>query len=232
MAPRILVIESDDVAPIGWLGEAWKRAGVTLDHVKGQAGHAIPAEVGPQTSGHDALLVLGGRMSANDAEHAWLAPTRALIAQAVARDVPVLGICLGHQLAAVALGGAVTPNPAGRTRGLQPVGLTGAGREDRLLGPTAGSRAVHHNNDIVTEIPTGATVLATTADGAPQALRLAPRAWSVQFHPEATPEVVARWGELEGDDDGWREEFVAALPELRRTWLSFADRFVEVACSR
>ena len=53
----------------------------------------------------------------DDAVAPWLAPTRALIADAVARGVPTLGVCLGHQLAAVALGGTVGRNPSGRPSG-------------------------------------------------------------------------------------------------------------------
>lgn len=232
MAPTFLVVESDDEAPIGWLGEAWERAGITIDVVKAQQGAAVPARVGPDSSGHDALVVLGGRMGAyDDADHDWLAPTRALIARTVAEDVPLLGICLGHQLTAVALGGAVSVNPAGPTRGLQPVGLTDEGRADPLLGPAAGARALHYNNDIVSQIPSGATLLATTRDGAPQALRLGPRAWTVQFHPEATPEIVSRWGALEGDESTWHDVSEAA-PALRQAWLPFADRFVGLVSAR
>ncbi len=103
----------------------------------------------------------------DDAVAPWLAPTRALIADAVARGVPTLGVCLGHQLAAVALGGAVERNPSGRTVGLVPVRLTDAGASDPLLAGLGGLPAVHYNDDVVLEAPAG-TVLATLPDGRPR----------------------------------------------------------------
>lgn len=229
MPPRLLVIESEDDAPVGWLGETWAAGRVRLDTVKGQHGDAIPAVVGPTTSGHDALVVLGGYMGANDdAAAPWLTPLKRLVADTVGQGLPFLGICLGHQLAAVALGGAVAPNPAGRTAGLRSLLLTAEGRADPLLGPADGAACVHYNNDIVTELPSGATVLASTPDGAPQALRLAPRAWSVQFHPEAGPDVVARWGKDAPDGAILRADVTGARERLRSTWSAFGDRFVSL----
>ena len=129
----------------------------------------------------------------DDALAAWLAPTRALIADAVARGVPTLGVCLGHQLAAVALGGSVERNPSGRTIGQVPVRLTDAAASDPLVGGFDGLAAIHYNDDVVTVVPEGATVLATLPDGRPQAIRFGPMAWGVQFHPETSPEVFAAW---------------------------------------
>lgn len=228
MGGRLLVVQHEPEAPAGWLGEWWAGAGVTLDVVRGDLGEVVPARL----EGHDGLVVLGGYMGANDdVEHPWLGPTKELLRDAVRRGAPVLGVCLGHQLAAVALGGDVGRNPSGRTIGLAPVALTSAGSADELLTGLDGAPAVHFNDDAVLVPPPGATVLATLPDGRPQALRLAERAWSVQFHPETSPEIFADWMRSEhpdGLDDATRglvDGVGAAREALRATWQPFATRF-------
>ena len=86
---------------------------------------------------------------------------RALIVAASDAGVPTLGICLGHQLAAVALGGRVTRNPNGKQRGLTPIGFTPEVAGDPLFGPSPdAARGVHSNNDVVIALPHGAAVIA------------------------------------------------------------------------
>lgn len=227
---RLLVVQHEPDAPVAWLGDWWRAAGLHLDVVRGDLGETVP-----ETVEHDGLVVLGGAMGANDDErHPWLTPTKALLRDAVAREVPTLGVCLGHQLAAVALGGRVGRNPDGRTVGAVPVRLTPDGREDPLLAGTDGAPAVHYNDDVVLELPPGATVLALLPDGRPQALRLGPAAWSVQFHPETSPEVFGSW--LRWDEpDGLGEAAVATLAQvsaasevLQAVWAPVATRFAEL----
>ncbi len=174
-------------------------------------------------------------MGANDdAEHPWLTPTKTLIATVVRAGQCFLGICLGHQLAAVALGGEVIKNPRGHATGLTQVTLTPAGRVDPLLrsvGPTA--RAVQWNHDIVSRLPVGAAALATAPDGTVQAARYGDRAWGVQFHPEASPAVFNGWTVDKRSayvPPGFELADVAktvadAEAELRRTWAPLAHRF-------
>ena len=153
-------------APLAWLGEWWAALGLELDVVRGDLGEPVAERWADVAGAPDGLVVLGGAMGANDDALApWLAPTRALLADAVALDVPTLGVCLGHQLAAVALGGTVDRNPSGRTVGPVPVRLTGAAASDELLSGFDGLPAIHYNDDVVLEVPSGATVLATLPDG-------------------------------------------------------------------
>lgn len=191
MNARLLVVQHEDECGPAWLGEWLEEAGVEICVVHGHRGEAIPET----TSGYDGLLVMGGDMGVyDDATCPWLTSTKRLVAHTVEAGTPFLGVCLGNQLAAVALGGSVAPNVAGAATGLTPVGLTAAGREDRLLGAvTPGTIAIQWNRDVVTELPPGATVLATAPDESLQAIRFADQAWGVQFHPEASPEVFATW---------------------------------------
>ena len=94
-----------------------------------------------------------------------------------------------------------------------------------------GLAAIHYNDDVVTEVPAGATVLATLPDGRPQAIRFGPSAWGVQFHPETSPEVFGAWLRWDSPDGLTPEQEVlladvaAAREALRAAWQPFAARF-------
>ena len=225
---RLLVVQHEPDAPVAWLGEWWTALRLDLDVVRGDLGEPVAERL----DAHDGLVVLGGAMGAcDDADAPWLASTRSLIADAVARGVPTLGVCLGHQLAAVALGGRVDRNPSGRTVGLVPVSLTEAGASDPLLSGLGGQVAIHYNDDVVLGAPSGAELLATLPDGRPQALRLGPAAWGVQFHPETSPEVFGAWLRWDSPDGLTPEqeellgEVTAASDALQAAWQPLAERF-------
>ena len=104
----ITVIEPEELAPVGRLGEWLFAEGASLRMVRPWRGEPIPSldEIG------DGLVVLGGSMSAHDeGEHPWLADLRELLRGVVADDVPAIAICLGAQVAAEALG---APRPCRR----------------------------------------------------------------------------------------------------------------------
>ncbi len=234
-APRLLIVQHADDCPPGWYDEWLRAGGLELDVVRGHRGEHIPTDLG----GYDGLVVLGGEMGAyDDADHPWLTATKALIATTIRAGQCFLGICLGHQLAAVALGGEVVQNPRGHATGLTPVRLTPAGRDDLLLGPTRpDALTIQWNNDVVSRLPPGAIELATSPDGAVQAARFARRAWGVQFHPEASPEIFDGWTvakESPERADGIDVQEVAAAiavaePALRGDWAPLARRFAELA---
>ena len=231
----LLVVEHEAECPPGWLGEWWEADATPLDVRRPWAGDALPEDL----SAHAGMVVLGGAMGADDdAKHPWLTRVKVLVRAAAADGVPVLGVCLGHQLAAVALGGAVAPNPAGQQVGVLPVGWTDAAAGDALLGPLSGpARAVQWNNDVVTELPPGAVVLAVTAAGELQAARFAPTVWGVQWHPEAGVEIIGPWAEQDRDDavergvdlDRYVRDVADAGDEMRRTWRGLATGFAALA---
>ena len=136
---QFLVIQHEDEDPIGLLGKRFTELGIDLDIRRGHDGHDIPNSI--DVHEHQGVIVLGGYMGADDdAEHAWLTTTKALLREvAVSAVVPVLGICLGHQLLGSALGGRVGRNPAGRALGLTPVALTACGRDDQFCRRCGGS---------------------------------------------------------------------------------------------
>ena len=142
--------------------------------------------------GYDAIMVFGGAMHPDqDAEHPWLADEAAFIREALDREVPLLGVCLGAQLIARAVGASV--GPAARAEvGWYTVELNGAGREDPVLGvlpPRVDAFQWHYYGF---ELPTGAELLAEN-EAAHQAYRLGERTWGVQFHPEVTRHMLDFW---------------------------------------
>jgi GMP synthase (glutamine-hydrolysing) len=215
-------------------------AGAVLDVRRPYAGEALPGDL----SGHAGMLVLGGEMGAHDdAAHPWLGEVKRLVVAAVDDGTPVLGVCLGHQLVAVALGGDVGTNPLGQQIGVLGVGWTPPAYDDRLLGPVAALGrevpAVQWNDDVVTALPPGAVDLAHTERGELQAARFAPAVWGVQWHPEAGEEIIGAWAandrdaafERGVDVDRYLAEVVAARAGLRATWPLLAQRFADV-CRR
>lgn len=232
---RLLVVQPELEDPPHLFGRWLEEAGAELDVRQPYAGDVLPT-----LDGYAGLLVLGGAMSANDDEViSWIGPVKELIRDAVAEQVPTLGICLGHQLVATALGGRVTPNPLGQQVGLLEVGWTDAARDDRLFGALATPRrGVQWNYDVVVDLPPGAEVLAETKDGEVQVARFAPLAWGVQLHPEVDESVVATWvteterTELAGrglDPEAMLAEVAAARAELDQAWAPLAAGFADVA---
>lgn len=152
----------------------------------------------------DGLLILGGTMSAHDQDdHSWIEPLKGLMVAAVEAGIPTLAICLGHQLLAEAFGGTVTVgHPAGGEHGAFPVTWHAGARADPLLGRLAEggtSLVAESHHDAVTVLPPGATDLASSELYPNQAFRVG-SAVGVQFHPEASPELMGRWAELDGHD--------------------------------
>lgn len=231
MSQPVLVVEHEDQCPAGWMGEWLLEAGCVLDVRRPYAGDPLPERLDE----HRSMLVLGGSMDAySDDRHPWLAQVKDLVHAASEQHVPVLGICLGHQLAAVALGGAVRRNPNGQQIGVVEVGWAPAAVSDPLLAPVTGARrAVQWNNDVVTVPPTATQVLARAATGELQAARFAPTVWGVQSHPEAGASIVAAWAANDRDDAASRgvdvDEYVAqvaaATDELRASWKPLAAAF-------
>ena len=168
------------------LAEALADAGIVLHICRVYAGDPVP----PDAARLDGLVVMGGPMSATS-DDAF--PTRtaevALIADAIARGVPVLGICLGAQLLALAGGGEVLAGAAGPEIGWGPVQMTDEARDDALLGAASTELTVLHWHGDTFTLPPAAVRLAGSRVYAQQAFRLG-TAWGLQFHVEVDETAV------------------------------------------
>ena len=164
-------------------------------------------ETPPDLDGFDALWVMGGAMDVwEEEEHPWLKGEKALIREAVeGRGMAYLGLCLGHQLLACALGGDCAKAAAPEI-GVLPVRLTEAGAGSIFLDnvPEEFPCLQWHGAEI-TRLPAGARVLASSPDCAVQAMSWGPRALSTQFHLEVGAGTVANWAATPADRDALDE---------------------------
>jgi GMP synthase (glutamine-hydrolysing) len=139
----------------------------------------------------DLLVVLGGPIGAyEDDLYPFLHDELELIARRLADERPLLGVCLGAQLIARALGARVHPGPA-KEIGWAPLTLTDAGRESPLK-PLDDLPVLHWHGDTF-DLPEGAVRLASTPICANQAFAIGDHVLAFQFHPEATEAGFERW---------------------------------------
>lgn len=187
--PKILVFQHVPYEPLGTLDPLLKQAGFRIRYVN----FGRNPEERPTLDGYAALIILGGPMNAdNIAEFPHLATELELIQDALRRDMSILGICLGAQLLAKALGGRIRAG-AGREIGWYSVDLTEAGQDDPVLSTFGQQREVFQWHDDVIELPTGMQHLAQSENCPVQAFRHGEHAYGFQFHLEVDAALIERW---------------------------------------
>ncbi|MCM2387266.1 type 1 glutamine amidotransferase [Streptomyces albipurpureus] len=215
---------------------ALEAAGLSVRHCRVWEGDVVPADL----DGVAALVVMGGPMSAYSDEGF---PTRsaeiALLQGALASGVPVLGVCLGAQLLAVAAGGGAHPGSGGQI-GWGKVELTAEAQRDPLFAGLPERLGVLHWHDDTMALPVGATTLASCERYPVQAFRAGSSAWGLQFHLEADTDAVSAFVEAfphdadsaPGGGEGIREAAPAWLDELGPSRDRLLDRFAALCATR
>lgn len=181
----VLVVSNEEAAPAGYLGSALDRHGIDWRVVRVYEGEALP--VAESVAG---VAVLGGAMGAyEEAAFPFLIDEKRFVGACVEAGTPVIGICLGCQLVADALGGRAYLADSAEVV-FAPVEATDVGRSDPVATALAERPIIRIHRDTF-ELPPGAALLAT-GGGYPQVFRIG-SALGIQPHPEVTPDTLTDW---------------------------------------
>ena len=197
---EILVLQHHVADPPGAIARLLEARGATLKYVRMHEGDSVPDDMGRTR----AIVSMGGPMSAHDTlAHPFLAAEMRLHLRALAAGIPILGVCLGGQLLARALGGTV------RASGKKEIGwhmssLTSEGAEDPLFQGESPTFVPFHWHGDLFALPPGAIALARSELTPVQAFRHGRTTYALQFHLEMTPKLLGAMladgaSELEGE---------------------------------
>lgn len=182
---RVHVLQHVPFEDIGSMAEWFRQRGAQLSYTRF---YEADAQL-PEPAGFDLIVAMGGPMSVNDeAALPWLVAEKAFLRAAIASEVAVLGVCLGAQLIASALGARVQPNDEVEV-GWFPVWRADALDEACFVFPPRVELLHWHGETFA--LPAGATLLASSAACRNQAFQLGRRVIGLQCHPEMTPEIVS-----------------------------------------
>jgi len=202
---KLLVFQHSAREPLGVFDPMLRRAGFRIRYVN----FSRQPDQKPDVSRYNGLIVLGGPMNVDQADRfPHLTTEIAAIRDALALGIPILGICLGAQLLAAALGANVRPHTV-REIGWYPLNPTADAGKDPLCRHLGGQQHVFQWHAYTFDLPDGAVHLASTPTCPNQAFRHGDRAYGLQFHLEADEHLIQRW--LHVPD--YRSEAESAGPE-------------------
>ena len=193
----------------GYLAEFLDQRQIPWQLIRIDAGDAVPQNA----SAYSGLVFMGGPMSVND-DLPWIPKVEALIRDAVARDIPLLGHCLGGQLISKALGGVVS-RAAVKEIGWGEVTVSDNATSHNWFGDIKNFHAFHWHGETFT-LPQGATHLLSSAHCANQAYAIG-KHLALQCHIEMTAEMIAKWCDVgEGEVASSNSAAVQSVSEIQR----------------
>jgi len=214
---RVLAFRHVPIEHLGRIEPELQRRAIGIDF----ADLYLPGAEVPDPAQYDGLIFMGGPMSVNDSLP-YLEQESRWIARAVEAGRPVLGVCLGAQLIAKALGARVYPN-AVKEIGWFDIDLTGEGTTDPLFAGAGPRETVFQWHGETFDLPRGARWLAASPACRHQAFRVGANAYALQFHLEVTPQMITDWCAQDANCGDRRE--VTALIDAQ--WN--AARFTELS---
>jgi len=229
---KVFVLQHVAAEPLGVIGDALDARGVETQYVRAFAGEPVPGGV-KNAAG---VVVMGGPMGVYEQrKYPFLSQEVRLIEAALKAERPVLGICLGSQLLASALGAEVTEAEQ-KEIGWFPLTLSDAASADRLFHEVERSFTAYHWHGDVFDLPGGAVSLASSARTQCQAFGYREQAYGLLFHLEVTQKIVEDMvegfaGEL--DEEGLDGAEIIAqtrehLPQLQRIGASVFERWASL----
>jgi len=203
----VLVFQHAEKAPPGLVGEYLREAGFTLDVRRLDKGEGVPDELGR----YHAVVSLDERGGEGLTGRDALAAERALLAAAVALQIPLLGIDLGARQLAAATGGGVEPLAADEI-GWFPL---------RVVSPDPFLYGFDHRSLVfvwrrTSLVPPPEAVVVADRDAEPQVFRVGERAWGLQFHPEIEPRLARSWFASDADRARIEEATPRGFKHLRK----------------
>jgi GMP synthase (glutamine-hydrolysing) len=191
--PIVVLVAGDPVLETrvsrGSFVELIRAAAATFSKAPWLARDVRELDIIPDLSDAMAVIVTGSASSVTEALP-WMERSAVLLRQLIVLEVPLLGICFGHQLLGHALGGRVGMNPRGREMGTVELVIDSA---DPVLGKPGAVCVNSTHVDSVLQLPAGARVLGSTKLEPHAAVRFGPQAWGVQFHPEIDAQVMLQY---------------------------------------
>ena len=221
---KLLVFQHAAAEPLGVLDPMLRRWGFRIRYVNFAREPAVPLDL----ERYNGLVVLGGPMNVDQTgAYPHLLTEIAAIRAALKLEVPVLGICLGAQLLAAALGATVRPNRV-REIGWYRLQPAAEAQTDRLFRHFDAGQHVFQWHAYTFDLPPGAVHLASTESCEHQAFRYGNRAYGLQFHLEADEALIRRWLAVpayaaEVGDEGV-EQILRTTPGHIRPALSLSER--------
>lgn len=216
----LTIIQNDPEVPLGAYADYLAEAGIEYSIIHSYRGEGLPPfkdVIG--------VIMLGGAMGVHDtARHPFLVGLKRFIVACVSQNIPFLGICLGGQLLADALGGGVVSDSPFREKGALPVRLTAAGVADLLFaGVTEEFITFQWHNDSFT-IPPGALRLAESTVCPNEAFRFGARAYGLQFHPEVDRSIIDCWARWSEETASSADTYLAAFTVTEKAYRDASRR--------
>jgi GMP synthase (glutamine-hydrolysing) len=218
---KIYILQHHPVESLANIAGALEGAALAWQYVRVDEGQSVPSSM----KGAGGLIVMGGPASVYQTDrYPWLRDEMRLIEDAMKSNLPVLGVCLGAQILAAALGAKVERNPNGKEIGWHPIHLSDSAKEDRLMRGLPTMMTPFHWHGDIFELPPGAVSLASSDKTPCQAFRHGDKAYGLQFHLEVTREGVAAMADAFAKDlvrenipaDGMIAQAAEHLPPLEK----------------